>query len=162
MKPFTFRGERILEWRRVQADAARGEYLRAAETAREALNVAEAALVPVGQASQAAMTAIRHATDVATIERHRIWIGREERRADGCRKTYQERQAAADQKAAALQLANRHVRVMERLRERTLRRYQHLERQLEMKVLDELATTQFARRRAQEGVERGNRSNVEQ
>ncbi len=162
MKPFKFRGERILEWRRVQADAARGEYLRAAETAREALNVADAATASVEQAAQAAMMAIRQATEVATIERHRIWISREERRADGCRKTYQERQAAADQKAAALQLANRHVRVMERLRERTLRRYQHLERQLEMNALNELATTQFARRRAEEGVERGHRSNVEQ
>jgi flagellar export protein FliJ len=98
---------------------------------------------------------LRQLTDVATIERHRNWIGREQRRADGCRQTYRERQRVADEKSAALQLANRHVKVMERLRERAQRRYQHLERQLEMKALDELATTQFARRRAEEGAQRG-------
>jgi len=160
VKPFKFRGEQILEWRRVQADAARGEYLRAAETAREALKVADDADAALSQAEIAAHHAIRHATDVITIERHRIWIIREQRRADGCRRTYRERQVVADEKAAALQLANRHVKVMERLRERTRRRYQDLERQLEMKALDELATVQYARRRAEQGVERGDRSDV--
>ena len=159
MKPFKFRGERILEWRRVQADAARGEFLRAAETAREAQRVADAAAASVASAGEAANEAIRHATDVVTIERHRIWIVREQRRAEGCRLTYRERQTVADEKSAALQVANRHVKVMERLRERTQRRYQDLERKLEMKALDELATTQYARRRAEQGVERGSESN---
>jgi flagellar export protein FliJ len=158
VKPFKFKGERILEWRRVQADAARGEYLRAAETAREALRLADDAAAAAAGAVARANEAIRHATDVVTIERHRIWIGREQRRADGLRRTYRERQTVADEKAAVLQTANRHVKVMERLRERTQRRYQLLERQLEMKALDELATMQYARRRAEQGVERGSGS----
>lgn len=153
MKPFKFKGERILEWRRVQADAARGEFLRAAETAREALRAADDADAAVSAAIDNADQAVRQATDVVTFERHRIWIGKEQRRADGCRRTYRERQAVADEKAAALQVANRHVKVMERLRERARRRYQDLERQLEMKALDELATMQYARRRAEEGVD---------
>lgn len=154
MKPFAFKAQRILDWRRLQADTARGEFLRAAETAREALRVADDADGAVRAASQAADAAFRAATDVMTLERHRIWIGREQRRADGCRRTYRDRQKVADDKAAALQVANRHVKVMERLRERAQRRYQDLERQLEMKALDELATVQFARRRAEQGVER--------
>ncbi|MEQ1871395.1 MAG: hypothetical protein ABL961_15380 [Vicinamibacterales bacterium] len=161
MKAFAFRGERILEWRRVQADAARGEYLRAAETAREALVAAETADTAARQAAVAADEAIRHATDVVTIERHRIWIVREQRRAEGCRQTYRERQIAADEKATVLQEANRHVKVMERLRERARTRYLDLERQLEMKTLNELATMQFARRRAAEGVERERHPDVE-
>ena len=36
MKAFRFRGARILEWRRVQADAARVEFVRATESARAA------------------------------------------------------------------------------------------------------------------------------
>lgn len=154
MKGFVFRSQRILDWRRLQADTARGEFLRAAETAREALRVADDADRAVGEATQAASVAFRHATDVATLERHRIWIGREERRAEGCRRTYRDRQKVADERSAALQVANRHVKVMERLRERAQRRYQDLERQLEMKALDELATVQYARRRAEQGVER--------
>ena len=160
MKPFKFKGERILEWRRVQADAARGEFLRAAETAREALRVAEQAESAAADAARNGDHAVRHATDVTTIERHRIWIGREQRRADGLRRTYLERQAVADQKSVALQAANRHVKVMERLRERAQRRHRDLERQLEMKALDELATMQYARRRAEQGVERGSRSDL--
>jgi hypothetical protein len=160
VKPFKFKGERILEWRRVQADAARGEYLRAAETAREALRAAEEAGAAADRAVHDGDYAVRHATDVATIERHRIWIVREQRRADGCRRTYLERQAAADEKAAALQVANRHVKVMERLRERAQRRHRDLERQLDMKALDELATLQYARRRAEQGVERGSGSGL--
>jgi flagellar export protein FliJ len=160
MKPFKFKGERILEWRRVQADAARGEFLRAAETAREALRVAETAESAAIEAVKNGDHAVRHATDVATIERHRIWISREQRRADGLRRTYLERQAVADQKSVVLQVANRHVKVMERLRERAQRRHRDLERQLEMKALDELATMQFARRRAAQGGERGSGSSV--
>jgi flagellar export protein FliJ len=158
VKPFTFKGERILEWRRVQADAARGEFLRAAESAREALRAADDAESAAGRAVSDGEYAVRHATDVVTIERHRNWIARERRRADGCRRTYLQRQAVADDKSAALQTANRHVKVMERLRERAQRRHRDLERQLDMKALDELATLQYARRRAEQGVERGSRS----
>lgn len=151
MKPFVFRGQRVLEWRRVQADAARGEFLRAAATARETLRAAEEADAAAERASLDAGRVFRHAADVVTLERHRIWIDRERRRADACRRTHRDRQRIADEKAAALQLANRHVKVMERLRERAERRYRDLERQLEMKALDELATVQYARRRAEQG-----------
>lgn len=154
MKPFQFRGERILEWRRAMAGTARGEFLRAAESVREALHLAHEADARAAQASRAAVDALCEAVDVGTIERHRIWIGQEQRHADRARLAHQERQGAADEKAAVLQLANRHVKVMERLRERAQQRYRDLERQLEFKALNELATMQFTRRRAEEGVER--------
>lgn len=154
MKPFRFRGERILEWRRAVADTARGEFLRANESAREALRLSLEADGRAEQASRAAVEALRDAVDVGTIERHRIWIRQECRHADQARLTHQERQRAADEKAAVLQVASRHVKVMERLRERAVQRYRDLERQMELKALNELATIQFTRRRAEEGVER--------
>ena len=155
MKPFQFRGERILEWRRAAADTARGEALRATASAREALRLSHEADERAVQASREALDALREAVDVGTIERHRVWISREQRHADQARLAHQERQRAAEEKAAMLQLANRHVKVMERLRQRALQRYRDLERQLELKALNELATIQFTRRRAEEGVERG-------
>ncbi len=160
MKPFRFRGEQILAWRRTLADRARGEFLRAAESAREAQRLADAADAAVSAADVTAIAAIRAARDVVTIERHRIWIASERRRAEGCRQQHRQREVVAAEKAAALQLANRHVKIMERLRERAQRRYQDRERQVEMKALDELATLQYARRRAEQGVERGSQSNV--
>ena len=156
MKPFRFRAERILEWRRSQAEAARGEFARASESAHEALQAADAADARSAQASSAALVAMRSAVDVETLERHRNWITRECRHADQFRRVHQQRQRTADEKALALQQAKRHLRVMERLRERAERRYRDLERKQDLKTLNELATLQFARRRADEGVERDN------
>ena len=146
MKGFKFRGERILEWRRAQADAARGEYLRAAETAREAARLADEAQASADRAAAEALTALGAPVGIEVIERHRIWIARQRRFADGCRQTRHERQHAAAEKAALLQVANRHVKVMERLRDRAQQRHRELERQLEMKTIDELATQRFAAR----------------
>ena len=156
MKGFKFRGERILEWRRVQADAARGEYLRAAETAREAARLADEAQAGADRAANEAVTVLGAPVGIEVIERHRIWIARQRRFADGCRQTHHERQQAANEKAALLQVANRHVKVMERLRERAAARHQEEERQADMKALDELATLQYVRRRMEGAVERGN------
>jgi flagellar export protein FliJ len=146
VKGFRFRGERILEWRRVQADAARGEYLRAAETAREAARFADQAQTAADRAATESLTALDAPVGIEVIERHRIWNGRQRRFAEGCRQTQHEREQAAVEKAALLQVANRHVKVMERLRERAQQRHRELERQLEMKTIDELATQRFAAR----------------
>lgn len=149
MKGFKFRGERILEWRRAQADAARGEYLRAAETAREAARIADAAHARADRAVADSLAALSAPVGIATIERHRIWIARERRHADDCRQTQAQQQQVADEKSQLLQAANRNVRVMERLRERAERRHREAERQQEMKIIDELATQRFAIRQAE-------------
>ena len=59
-----------------------------------------------------------------------------------------------DAAAGALQTANRHVKVMERLRDRARQRYLDAERHSDMKALDELATMQYARRKGQGGADR--------
>jgi len=53
-----------------------------------------------------------------------------------------------------LQIAMRHVKVMERLRDRAWRRHLDAERQREMKDIDQLATLQYARRKADQGADR--------
>ncbi len=154
MKGFRFRLAKILEWRRVQADQARGEFLRASESAREAEAALRRAEAAVARAVSEYLGVMNAPVDVATLERYRVWIGRQRVNVATCTQTHQQRLALVDKAAAVLQTANRHVKVMERLRDRAERRYRETERQLEMKVLNELATTQFARRRIQQGAER--------
>jgi flagellar export protein FliJ len=151
---FRFRGARILEWRRVQADAARVAFVRATESVREAAaRVAEAD----DQSERAASdykTAMASPNDIGTIVRYRNWIGNQREHAAVCRRQHEDRRAVADQAAGVLQTAMRHVKVMERLRERAWRRHMDAERRQEMKELDQLATLQFARRKSQQGVDR--------
>ena len=154
MSRFRFRGERLLEWRRTQADAARVEFVRATESVREAAARLE-------DAEQASVRAVREfldvmhtPVDVATLERHRNWIGQQRVVVAACERSHEERQQVAAAAAAVLQTATRHVKVMERLRDRAERRHREAERQQEMKALDELATLRFARRQADEGAKR--------
>jgi flagellar export protein FliJ len=151
---FRFRGARILEWRRVQADAARVAFVRATESVREAAaRVAEAD----DQSERAARdykTAMASPNDIGTIVRYRNWIGTQREHAAVCRRLHEEHRAVADQAAGVLQTAMRHVKVMERLRERAWRRHMDAERRQEMKELDQLATLQFARRKSQQGADR--------
>jgi flagellar export protein FliJ len=152
---FRFRGERILEWRRVQADAARVEFLRASETARAAAARVAAAEASCARSSRELIEAMADTVDVATIERYRNWITQQERETDACRQHHRERQLLADAAGQALQTANRHVRVMERLRDRAAARHAEATRQAEMKQIDELATLQFVRRKLEGASDRG-------
>lgn len=152
MKAFRFRGARILEWRRVQADAARVAFVRAAESVREAVREIEAANAEADRAERELVAALASPAEVGTFQRYRNWIDRQRQRAAEWRRTHDERQAIADRAAAALQEAQRNVRMMERLRDRLGARHLENERQVEMKDLDQLATLQHARRIAEGGT----------
>jgi flagellar export protein FliJ len=151
---FRFRGAGILEWRRVQADAARVAFVRASESVREAAAQVAAADAAGDRATREFRTAVARPLDVGTMLRYRNWIGKQREHAATCRRQHDERRAVADQAAGVLQIAMRHVKVMERLRDRAWRRHLEAERQREMKELDQLATLQFARRKAAEGADR--------
>lgn len=60
--------------------------------------------------------------------------------------------AEIDRRHAALVEADRHVRVLEKLRERKLAAHQTSEAKIENKQLDDMATMRFARQRAGEEV----------
>src|SRR5262245_24160570 len=155
MKAFRFRGARILEWRRVQADAARQEFLRAAASVRGAEQQLAAAEAERDRAGRDLVAAMASPIDVGTVTRYRVWIERQRGHVDACRTRLDQRRSDANEKSGVLTRAMRDVKVMERLRERAWRRYQDLERQEEMKTIDQLATAQFARRQAAEGADRG-------
>ena len=151
---FRFRGARILEWRRVQADAARVAFVRATESVREAAARVADADDQSDRAAREYRTAMASSNDIGTIVGYRNWIGKQREHAAVCRRQHEERRVVADQAAGVLQTAMRHVKVMERLRDRAWRRHLDAERQREMKELDQLATLQFARRRSAQGADR--------
>lgn len=153
MKAFVFRGERLLEWRRTERDAARVEFVRASESARAAASLVADADRQIAEAGREYLEALRSPIGSAAIERYRIWIGRWHEHARTCRRAEEERRTDADAAAVRLQTANRNVRIMERLRERAAARHRDAERQLEMKTFDELATRQYARR-GRQGADR--------
>ena len=155
MNAFKFRGARLLDWRKRQADQAREAFVRAAESARETADLLASAEAGSARAEREYLATIAAPAEIATLERYRNWIGRQRRHEDACRRKHEERRVLADKAALALQTANRQVKVMERLRDRALARYREAERQMDMKALDELATIRFARRRADEGAARG-------
>jgi flagellar export protein FliJ len=156
MKAFRFRGARILEWRRVQADAARQEFLRATASVREADQHLADAETERDRAGHELVAALAAPIEVGTIARYRNWIDRQRGHVDACRRLRDQRRGVAEEKAAALHGAMRDLKAMERLRERAWRRHLDLERQEEMKTIDQLATARFARRKAdEEGADRG-------
>jgi flagellar export protein FliJ len=153
---FRFRGQRVLDWRRVQEDAARKEFLRASATARAALERAQAADADRERTILEYRARMASALDVDTIERYRNWIRRQQAHAEALHRAHAELEDAANAAGQALRLAQRHVKVMERLRDRAAARHQEAERLADLKALDELATLQYVRRRMEGAMERGN------
>ena len=151
---FRFRGARILDWRRVQADAARVAFVRATESVREgAAHVADAD-DQMARAVREYQAALASPSDIGTIVGYRNWIGKQREHAAVCRRQHDERRVVAERAAGVLQMAMRQVKVMERLRDRAWRRHLDGERRREMKELDQLATLQYARRMSEQGVDR--------
>ncbi len=155
MKSFRFRGAKLLEWRRLQADQARAAFLRATESARETAALVATAEAGGTRAVREYLGVLATPVDVATLERYRNWIDRQRTHTAAARRAHEERRVVANAAAGVLQIANRHVKVMERLRDRAERRHREAERHAEMKVINELATMQYARRQAEGGADRG-------
>ena len=143
---FRFRGARILEWRRVQADAARVAFVRATESVREAAARVAEADDRIERTAREYTATMARPNEIGTIVGYRNWIAKQREHAAACRRQHEEKRVVADQAAGVLQIAMRRVKVMERLRDRAWRRYVDAERAQEMKALDELATQRFARR----------------
>src|SRR5881397_1819370 len=102
---FRFRGARILDWRRVQADAARVAFVRATESVREALARIADADAQCDRAGREFVTAMAGPADVGTILRYRNWIGKLREHAAACRRQHDERRAVAETAAGVLQTA---------------------------------------------------------
>jgi hypothetical protein len=150
VKPFRFRGERLLAWRRREADAARAAFVRARESARESAARSAAGEAAVACAERQLRAAAGAPLDVAAIVRHWNWIEAERKRAAMLSVERDRAGREADAAGTRLQAAARHVKVMERLRERAWQRYLMDERTAAMKAINERATELFVRRRLAE------------
>src|SRR5262249_41663241 len=106
---FRFRGTRILDWRRVQADAARVAFVRATESVREAATRVAEADAQIERAVREYQTALAAPNEIGTIVGYRNWIGKQREHAAGCRRQHDERRAVADRAAGVLQTAMRQV-----------------------------------------------------
>jgi len=151
---FRFRGARILEWRRVQADAARVAFVRATESLREAAARVAEADDRIEHAARDYRAAMARPSQIGLIVGYRNWIEKQREHAAACRRQHEEKRVVADQAAGVLRTAMRRVKVMERLRDRAWHRHLDAERQQEMKELDALATQHFARRKREQGADR--------
>lgn len=155
MKAFRFRAARVLEWRMAAADAARGAVMRARESAREAAEQVQAADARYRSAEDALRANLGTEIDAPTLTRHRNWIDHQRAAIAAQQRLHDERVAAVAAAATVLHEATRRVKVLERLRERALRRHTAAERREEMQRLGEFAVQQFARSRTQGEKEHG-------
>ena len=155
MKPFRFRAARVLEWREAAADGARRAFMRARESAREAAEQVHAAEEQHRSAEQTLRAQLGSPIDAPTLARHRNWIDHQRAAVTAQQRLHDERVTAVAAAATVLQDATRHVKVLERLRERARRRHTAAERRQEMQRLDEFAVQQFARSRTQGEKEHG-------
>ena len=137
------------------ADTARGAFMRARETAREAAEQVQAAETRRRSAEDSLRVNLGSPIDAPTLTRHRNWIDHQRAAVTAHQRLHDERVAAAAAAATALHEATRHVKVLERLRERARRRHTAAERREEMQRLDEFAVQQFARSRTQGEEEHG-------
>jgi flagellar export protein FliJ len=145
----------VLEWRTAAADTAHGAFVRAGESVREAATLVAAADAGRDDAVRALREELDSLTNAEVVARHRTWIDHQHAAATACQRLHDERVTAAAAAAGALADARRQVRVLERLRERALRRHTAAERRQEMQRLDEFALQQFVRSRMNGETEYG-------
>jgi len=151
---FRFRAAPLLEWRQKADERARLLLSRAEAAARaEAARAAEADARLEG-ARSSYREALATTVDASDLDAHRHWIARHEREAERARQSSESARRALDEAAQAAALARRQLRVVERLRDRALRRHLDAERRLELKEIDHLATVQYARRITEGGPNR--------
>jgi len=145
VKPFRFRAERVLEWRAIAANSARGAFMRASESVREAADDVSRAEARCGDGERALRADLDAPIDAEMLLRHRNWIDQQRAATAACQRLHDERVEAAAAAAITLRDAMRHVKVLERLRERARQRHVVAERREEGQRLDELAVQRFVR-----------------
>ena len=146
MKPFRFRADGVLEIRRRSRDTAQARLAREEHALRVAALEMDRAAGAMEEAEQAYRATLGSGHDVADFGRHRNWIDRLRRGLEQARGRRDGQARAVASARESLRLADRDVRVLERLRERALAAYQLGVRREEMKQLDEFAALQFGRR----------------
>jgi len=145
VKAFRFRAERVLEWRTIAANSARGALMRARESVREAADNVSTAEARCDDSERALRADLDAPIEAAILLRHRNWIDQQRAARAACQRLHDERVEAAAAAAITLRDAMRYVKMLERLRERARQRHAVAERREDGQRLDEFAVQQFVR-----------------
>jgi len=151
VKSFRFRAQAVLDLRCRHRDAVQAQLAQAERAERVAAVALEAAEVRLHAAGIEAANALRAGGPISEFERHRNWIAHLRVDGERLRRVRHERAAEVTEARERLRVAHQRVRVLERLREQTWRRYLEAVRQQEMRDLNEVATLRFSRQRREGG-----------
>jgi flagellar export protein FliJ len=154
VKPFRFRASALLAIRRKRRDEAQANLATAERAARGAAADFERAEGHVKRAADECAEVLREGGDVDRLERHRNWITCLQTETLRLKGVLDERTRAVAGAVKVLRATHQEVRVLERLRERLLRRHEQIVREHEMKEIDQIATLRYARRFIQGGSDR--------
>jgi flagellar export protein FliJ len=141
--PFRFRAAAALDLRRRQEDAAAAALGQAEAKFHEVSSTFSAAEAARRQALTDQAAQAREGIDAATLFWHRNWIIRLKATVDDCAATVRAQSVAVHDSRRKWQLARRRRLVLERLRDRSLKRHRADEQQAELKDMDELARIRF-------------------
>jgi flagellar export protein FliJ len=143
MAVFRFRAAAALDLRRRQEDAAAAVLGEAEARFHEVSSAFAAAEAARGRALADQAAQASRGIDIATLFWHRNWIIRLQATVDDVRVQLRARAATVDEARRAWQMARRRRLVLERLRDRALRRFRADEQRVELKEMDELARIRF-------------------
>lgn len=154
MRPFVFRAQAALDFRRRRHDDAKRELAAANASVFEAEAALESSVEQHDHALRDARDEEVRATGVATREWYRNWITVRRREVERRQETLAHRCAAADTARDRATRTHVEVRVLEKLQERARRTYDDAVRREEQKSIDWLAVIRtFTRQGGQEGNE---------
>ena len=148
MRPFVFRAAAALALRRRQDEEAQ-RLLAAAESRRQtAARRLEAARHELEATCTRGLEEERRAGDLALRVWYRNWIAGQRAVVERCRLALADREREAQEAAERAVIAHRKREALERYHDRARSAWQDAARRQEQKVIDELATLRYTRRRA--------------
>lgn len=144
MKPFHFRAQPALDMRKTQDEAAQRALAIAQAALLRAEQAVDAALASVADACARGSETLAAARSAYELVWHRNWMAGLERDVARARQQREERRVDVKTATIKAQEARKRLRVLERLRERSLEQYETLVRREEQKALDLLGSLQHA------------------
>jgi flagellar export protein FliJ len=147
MRPFTFRPQPALDLRVRAQDAAEQALARAQAETRAAAAALTEARAEIDRAHAEHRAAWDGADALVRGEWHRNWMVGLQRNVARARAVLEERRIEERRAAEIAREARKQVKVLERLKARTLQAWALEARRAEQKALDELASLRFASRR---------------
>ena len=148
---FRFRAAAALDMRRKQEDTARLALAVAEQAVNAATQQAKAAADRVSDEGRKLVDAQREGTEAWRVQWHRAWIERQRTDAAARAREVNDRTVEAGAAAALTRDAMKKRRVLERLRDRSWRKFQKDEHDQHVRDMNELATLRFVAQIAEEG-----------